>query len=51
MKFKLCFLLRWLAERLCPIGEISRELDTSKGGSNPEATLPSGGKSKTETLK
>jgi len=33
------------------IGELSRELDKSKGGSNPKATLPNDGKSKTETLK
>ncbi len=33
------------------LGELSAALDTSKGGSNPEATLPTGGTSKTETLK
>ena len=33
------------------IGEISRELETSKGGSNPQATIPSGGKSKSATLR
>jgi hypothetical protein len=32
------------------IGELSRDLETSKGGSNPQATLPSDRKSKTETL-
>lgn len=33
------------------IGEISAELETSKGGSNPTATLPTGGKSKRAVLK
>jgi hypothetical protein len=32
------------------IGELSMELDASKGGSNPKATLPSGGKSKADAL-
>jgi hypothetical protein len=32
------------------IGQISRELEKSKGGSNPKATLPTGGKSKEEQL-
>jgi hypothetical protein len=32
------------------IGELSRELDTSKGGSNPLATLPISGKSKAAAL-
>ena len=32
------------------IGELSMELDTSKGGSNPKATLLSGEKSKTDAL-
>ena len=32
------------------IGEISRDLETSKGGANPQATLPSDWKSKSETL-
>ena len=44
----------WLAEMKLRarrrIGEISRQLDASKGGANPEATLPSGGKSKKDTL-
>ena len=33
------------------MGELSAELETSKGGANPAATLPSTGKSKTEALK
>ncbi|MGH8226984.1 MAG: hypothetical protein ACREU3_03600 [Steroidobacteraceae bacterium] len=33
------------------IGELSRELDASKGGKNPSATLPTGGKSKAAALK
>lgn len=33
------------------IGILSKGLETSKGGANPEATLPEGGTSKTEALK
>ena len=33
------------------LGELSRALDTSKGGSNPKATLPAAGKSKAQALK
>jgi hypothetical protein len=33
------------------IGEISKELDKSKGGSNPQSTLPIDGKSKEQQLK
>jgi hypothetical protein len=29
---------------------LSRDLETSKGGANPQATLPNDGKSKSETL-
>ncbi|MCC7488361.1 MAG: hypothetical protein IT485_01825 [Gammaproteobacteria bacterium] len=32
-------------------GELSRELEISKGGANPKATLPIGGKSKAAVLK
>jgi hypothetical protein len=32
------------------IGELSRELEKSKGGANPKVTLPIGGKSKSESL-
>lgn len=46
---------RWVAEiklrAMLRIGEISRELDVSKGGANPAATLPAGGKSKAAVLK
>jgi hypothetical protein len=32
------------------LGELCRDLDKSKGGANPKATLPNAGKSKSETL-
>ena len=32
------------------IGELSKALEKSKGGSNPSATLPCNGKSKSEVL-
>ena len=32
------------------IGELSRDLDRSSGGANPLSTLPTGGKSKEDTL-
>jgi hypothetical protein len=32
------------------IGQLSGELDKSKGGSNPAATLPTAGKSKADQL-
>ena len=44
----------WVSEihqRACiRIGQLSRELDASKGGNNPQATLPAGGQSKSATL-
>ena len=44
----------WLAEIKIRagrrIGEISRGLQTSKGGQNPNSTLPVGGKSKNKSL-
>jgi hypothetical protein len=47
-------LQRWVSEiqlrATIKLGELSRKLDTSKGGNNPAATLPSGGKSKTDAL-
>src|SRR3989304_3650566 len=33
------------------LGEVSKGLETSKGGANPKATLPKGGTSKAATLK
>lgn len=46
---------RWVTEiklrAIRRIGELSRELDASKGGANPAATLPDGGKSKSSVLK
>lgn len=33
------------------IGELSAGLDASKGGANPSATRPTGGKSKSEVLR
>jgi len=46
---------RWVADiklrATIRIGELSRELEKSKGGSNPKSTLPSHGKSKRETLR
>lgn len=47
-------MFRWLAEIQLRakrrIGELSAGLDASKGGNNPAATLPEGGKSKTAAL-
>ena len=47
-------LQRWVAEiqmrATLKLSELSRKLNTSKGGSNPAATLPSGGKSKADAL-
>ncbi len=44
----------WLAEIKCravvKIGGLSRKLDASRGGANPKATLPAGGKSKAAVL-
>jgi N6-adenosine-specific RNA methylase IME4 len=44
----------WMGEikvrAVARIGQLSRELDTSKGGSNPLATLPIDGKSKSAVL-
>lgn len=46
---------RWVAEiklrAVRRIGELSRGLEASKGGANPKATLPAGGKSKYQILK
>jgi hypothetical protein len=45
---------RWMSEirlrAIAQIGEISRELEKSKGGANPQATLPNAGKSKEAQL-
>ena len=46
-----CWVSEIKARAYIRIGEISRELETSKGGSNPQATLPGGGKSKSATLR
>jgi hypothetical protein len=47
-------LQRWVSEiqlrATIKLGELSRKLDASKGGSNPAATLPSGGKRKSQVL-
>jgi hypothetical protein len=44
--------LKVIVRRAClRIGVLSAEMDTSKGGANPKATLPAGGKSKAQALK